>query len=102
MARTASPQPKARIKFRRRFVTATPSPSEIAAAERVLARLIARAFARDHPHLFTPPGAALAEHETSGPPAAAAAVAGAPPANAGGPEQRSRENERTTNLPAAK
>lgn len=74
-------------------MTATPPPSEIAAAERVLARLIARAFARDHPYLFRPSGAALAEHETSGPPAAAAAVAGAPPANVGGPEQGSAEHE---------
>jgi len=62
--------------------------ADFEAAERVLARLIARAYAADHPELF----GAQKEMTTSGPPATAAAVAGAPPASAGGPEEMELEH----------
>jgi hypothetical protein len=62
--------------------------ADFEAAERVLARLIARAYRADHPELF----GAQKEMIASGPPAAAAAVAGAPPASAGGPERMELEH----------
>jgi len=64
-------------------------------AESLLARLVARAYAADHPELFHPAVIAGETEENSGPPAAAAAVAGAPPANAGGPEEWSVEHDCT-------
>ncbi len=63
------------------------------AAESLLARLVARAYASDHPELFRPAVVPTANEESSGPPAAAAAVAGALPANAGGLDKESREHD---------
>ena len=54
------------------------------ASERMLARLVALAYAADHSEQF-------GELE-SGPPATAAAEAGAPPASAGGPHTWSMEH----------
>jgi hypothetical protein len=68
-------------------------PEESQAAETLLARLVARAYAADHLELFCPTLSASETREYSGPPAAAAAVAGAPPANAGGPEDWSMEHD---------
>jgi len=79
---------------RRRFTyraSIAPGPmptADFEASERVLARLIARAYAADHPELF----GARERTTASGPPAAAAAVAGAPPASAGGPEEMELEH----------
>ena len=88
-----------RTKRRRRFsvitrIAAEPMPvEEWQAAESLLARLVARAYAADHPELFRPVVAQGETREDSGPPAASAAVAGAPPANAGGPEEWSVEHD---------
>ena len=86
---------RGRFTFRRR-IAATPMPlEEWRAAERILARLAARAYAAEHPELFQP-GRRVEQspkgdsrtggNEISGSSAAGAPVAGAPPANAGGPE----------------
>jgi hypothetical protein len=86
-----------RIKRRRRFtfrasIAQEPMPvEEWQAAERLLAKLVARAYAADHPELFHPAVTPSLSTQSSGPPAAAAAVVGAPPANAGGPDRESRE-----------
>jgi len=75
-------------------VAAEPMPRhEWDAVERLLARLIARAYVVDHPELFRPAVAQSESEENSGPPAAAAAVAGAPPASAGGPDEWSMERD---------
>ena len=75
-------------------IAAEPMPvEEWQAAESLLARLVARAYAADHPELFRPAVAPNESQESSGPPAAAAAVAGALPANAGGPDKESREHD---------
>lgn len=71
-------------------------PQHWRAAERILVKLIARAFAVDNPELLSPVAAQSRTQQDSGPPAAAAAVAGAPPANAGGPEGWSMEHERSS------
>jgi len=63
------------------------------AAESLLARLVARAYAADHPELFRPAIARSDNEQGSGPPAATAVVAGALPANAGGPDKESREHD---------
>jgi hypothetical protein len=60
-------------------------PENLLAAERIFARLVARMYVAEHPHLFARPGNPVADHPKSGPPAAAAAVAGALPASVGGP-----------------
>jgi hypothetical protein len=57
--------------------------ADLEAAERVLARLIARAYAADHPELF----AAQQETATSGPSPAARADAVAPAARGDGLEE---------------
>jgi hypothetical protein len=81
-------------------VVRKPIPAEeLAAAERILACLVARAFAVDHSQLLAspacPPGEAApaqgpelprADHTTSGPSSAARADAVAPAAKDGGPE----------------
>ena len=67
-----------------------------ARCERLLASLIARAYAADHPELFRRPTTPDKRTEKSGSPAASAEVAGALPANAGGPDEESREHDRTT------
>jgi len=83
----------------RRFTVVTkiavePMPvDEWRAAESLLARLVARAYAADHPELFRPTIARSGREQDSGPPAATAVVAGALPANAGGPDKESREHE---------
>jgi len=95
-------RPKREVKM---SVMVTPEPmsgTELAAAERMLTTLIARAYLADHPEL----SGAQKEMTTSGPPAAAAAVAGAPPASAGGPEELELEHgdngqRRTRLTPAA-
>ena len=82
---------KRRITIRRHVAAETMSPEQYAAVKRRLARLVAHAYAADHPGMFTT-STESANHESSGPPAAAAAVAGALPANAGGPDRESREH----------
>lgn len=62
---------------------------DLCAAEDLLARLVAKAFAADHPEYFSQQSAGDAQD--SGLPAAAAAVAGALPANAGSLEKESGE-----------
>jgi hypothetical protein len=80
-------------------IAAEPMPAEEwQAAERLLARLIARAYTADHPELFGPRLSEVLEKVKPGPPAAAAAVAGAPPASAGGPEEWSMEPNHGTHL----
>ncbi len=89
-------------KRRRRFtvvtkIAAEPMPmEEWQAAESLLARLVARAYAADHPELFRRPEAHSKQELSSGPPAATAVVAGALPANAGGPDKESREHDGRT------
>jgi len=68
-------------------------PEEWRATDSLLARLVALAYAADHPELFSPAVAQSEREPDSGPPAAAAAVAGAPPANAGGAEDWSAEHD---------
>lgn len=86
-------------KRRRRFpvvtkIAAEPMPmDEWQAAESLLARLVARAYAADHPELFRRPEVHSRQELSSGPPAATAVVAGALPANAGGPDKESREHD---------
>ena len=75
--RVLSPQPMAAV--------------DLEAAERLLAQLVARAFAADHPALFAPPEHGALAVETSGPSPAARADAGAPPARGGGPERMELE-----------
>jgi len=75
-------------------IAAEPMPvDEWRAAESLLARLVARAYAADHPELFRRPDTSDADTQNSGPPAATAVVAGALPANAGGPDKESREHD---------
>lgn len=75
-------------------IAAEPMPvEEWRAAESLLARLVARAYAADHPELFRCPSTPDEDRHSSGPPAAAAAVAGALPANAGGPDRESGEHD---------
>lgn len=75
-----------------RVVAPEPIPAEdLAAAERMLARLVARAYAADHPELFGKHTDSSEDH--SGPPAAAAAVVGGLPASAGAPERETSDHD---------
>jgi len=75
-------------------IAAEPMPvEEWRAAESLLARLVARAYAADHPELFRPAIARSENEQGSGPPAATAVVAGALPANADGPDRESGEHD---------
>lgn len=84
---------------RRRFTVVTKiaaepmAMEEWQAAESLLARLVARAYAADHPELFRRPEVYSRQELSSGPPAATAVVAGALPADAGGPDKESREHD---------
>ena len=69
------------------------SPGEWEAAERLLAELIARAYAADHPELFGPCLSEVLENEKSGPSPAARADAVAPAARGGGPEAMELEQD---------
>jgi hypothetical protein len=76
-----------------------PMPAEEwQAAERLLAKLVARAYAADHPDLLQARRTESTHPKSSGPPATAAAVAGALPASAGGPERESREHDTSKDL----
>jgi len=72
------------------------TPQHWRAAERILVRLVVRSLAADYPTLLAPAIAESGTEQDSGPPAAAAAVAGAPPANAGGPEGMELEHDWST------
>ena len=73
-------------------IAAEPLPAaEWDAAERLLAELIARAYAADHPELFGPRLSEVVENEKSGPSPAARADAVAPAARGGGPEAMEME-----------
>ena len=78
---------KERFTFRATLAEKPMPAEEFAAAERMLARLIARAYAADHPKLFHPAVTPSESRQSSGPPAAAAAVGSAPLPSAGGPEK---------------
>ena len=89
----AAERPKRAITYRV-AVAAEPMPAEdLRAVELLVARLVARAYAADHPGLFRPAVPQMESEQSSGPPAAAAAVAGALPAHAGGPDKESREHD---------
>ena len=81
---------------RLRFIAETSaepmSPQEQRAAERLLARLIARAHAADHPGLFGPRLTEVLGIANPGPSAAAAEVSAAPPPGAGGPKAIERHH----------
>jgi hypothetical protein len=88
---------KQRFTFKASIAPEPMPAAEWQAAERLLAKLVARAIARDHPEWFQSCRTDRKESEDAGPPAAAAAVAGALPANADGPARESRESgQRTT------
>ena len=73
-------------------IAAEPMPIEQwQAVERLLARLIARAYLADHPELFRPAVIRPEAEQESGPSPAARADAGAPPARGGGPERMELE-----------
>lgn len=91
MARGAGTN-RRRFAFRTRLAAKPMAAAESEAAERLLARLVARAYAADHRELFDPTGITGENRRSSGPPAAAMAVAGVPPASAGGPEKGNREH----------
>lgn len=74
-----------RLTIRTRIASEAMPAADLDAAERIVARLVARAYAAEHPELFGPRLSQIVHTEDSGPPAAAAAVTGAPPASAGGP-----------------
>ncbi len=63
------------------------------AAESLLARLVARAYAADHPELFRPAIAKSEPTDDSGASPAARADAAAPTARGGGPEKWSMEHD---------
>lgn len=78
----------------RRGIAAEPmSAADFAAAEALLARLAARAYAADNPHLFPRQEQTTQETNSAGPPTAAAAVGAAPAPNAGGPADWSMERD---------
>ena len=71
-----------------RRLSQEPVPETVlSAAEDLLARLIARAYAADHPELFVLRVADQPETQPLGPPPAAKADADAPAAQDGGPGQ---------------
>lgn len=78
---------KQRFTFRASIAEEPMPAAEFAAAERLLARLIARAYDADHSEMFRARRTESTDPKGSGPPAAA--VAAALPANAGGPERES-------------
>jgi len=77
----------------RASIAADPMPvEEWRAAERLLARLIARSITHDHPEWFQKRRTESEESENVGSPAAAAAVADALSANVGDPAEESTES----------
>ena len=74
-----------RVRFQR-VTSGSPIPTtESQHVEDQIARMIASAYASDHPDLFQSITKKHGEQQVSGPVAAAAAVTGAPPVNAAGP-----------------
>jgi hypothetical protein len=69
------------------------APEQQRPAERLLARLVAQAYAADHPELLRPPVIPQESKLVSGPPATAAAEGSAPLPSAGGPEDWSVEHD---------
>lgn len=76
----------------RRSMSSEPMPiSDHVTSERLLARMAARAFARQHPELFGPHLGEVLDRRVSGSPSAARAEAVAPAVQIGDPEKWSVE-----------
>jgi len=84
-------QGRSRFRIVRRVAPEPMPAEEWQAAERLLARLIARAYAADHPELFRLAAGASDKATLTGPSAAARAEAATPAARGGGPKDRSIE-----------
>ena len=91
---------KRRFTFKASIATEPMPAEEWNAVERLLARLIVRAYAADNPQLFPGRSQGRADGQTSGPSPAARADAGAPPALGGGPERMELEpHDRVVDTP---
>jgi hypothetical protein len=69
------------------------SAEQWAAVKQRLARIVAQAYATDHPEFFPGRSRAEADHHTSGPPPTPREDAGAPPARGGGPGKLELEHD---------
>ena len=81
------------LKIVRKISPVPADETDVRRAEVILARLIARAYAADHPELFGPHLSGVLENEKSGPSPAARADAVAPAARGGGPERMELERD---------
>ena len=82
---------KSKITITYKIASEPMSSQEVQTAERILAKMIARAYAADHPELFAPQRTQRADSTISGSAATGATGAGALPANAADPEVESGE-----------
>ena len=83
------------VRVRRVIAPEPMAPLDVEAAERLLARVVARAYAANNPHLFGPLKAIDDDDTASGPSPTARADAVAPAARGDGPEKLELEHEDT-------
>jgi len=88
----ASGRSRSRFTVRRTVGPERMSLAEWEAAERILARLVARAYAAEHPELFGPRLGEVLGHQVPGSSPTARADAVAPAASGGNPEKWSVEH----------